>query len=418
MPKQVAISWVGGGLAIIAVILLVAFLIPLPGKALASLELPHFLDSPDDSTASQQGWGDDGADNAGENAAATRNDPSGKEKEIGSVAPEEDTEAGDVGDGDRQDGPAGKKEGGQKEQGEKTVEKQSGDQESPQENQSEKQGDGPSSPGEQGSESKQEDSQAMPPDEGESQEQGAESKDPAKSGDPKSEQDENRSSEDSSSPSDEMEAGETEPGDPETGPEQQASQANLDGPSAFQKSAESLPAASALLQTVIFLVLAGVVGFFLYVNRHAFADFWRQLMGGSDDRPDESTLDEFLEQEHAAPPRAFSSFTQPTSSERDPRRVMVVSFAAWDAWCREAGMPRGKGETPSEFLIRVQRLHPEMSESASRVVAAYNRIVYGRGGASDNDLRHSDQLWAWLHKNAPQPRHAKPVAVHSKQSNG
>jgi hypothetical protein len=88
MPSDVSVGWLGGGAAIIAVLLSVAFLVPLPGKTLASLELPKFLDSRDDTTASNKGWGKDGAEKAGKNSATTGSDENlaDKNKEVGSAA--------------------------------------------------------------------------------------------------------------------------------------------------------------------------------------------------------------------------------------------------------------------------------------------------------------------------------------------
>ena len=72
---------------------------------------------------------------------------------------------------------------------------------------------------------------------------------------------------------------------------------------------------------------------------------------------------------------------------------MVVTFQAFEAWTREHGWTREKDETPSEFLQRVANSVPQMSDAAMHVVDAYNRIVYGRGRATQRDLEAAKQVW-------------------------
>jgi hypothetical protein len=55
MPGDVTIAWLGGGTAIIAAVLLIAYLVPLPGRALAAIELPKFTDSDRQRIASRFG---------------------------------------------------------------------------------------------------------------------------------------------------------------------------------------------------------------------------------------------------------------------------------------------------------------------------------------------------------------------------
>ena len=71
----------------------------------------------------------------------------------------------------------------------------------------------------------------------------------------------------------------------------------------------------------------------------------------------------------------------------------MITFQAFEAWTREQGATRGKDETPSEFIRRIASTVPQMSSAASQVVDAYNRIVYGRGGASDRDLNAAREIW-------------------------
>ncbi len=93
------------------------------------------------------------------------------------------------------------------------------------------------------------------------------------------------------------------------------------------------------------------------------------------------------------PPRPFSSFRNPIGTESDLRRVVVVTFQAFEAWARERGASRGKDETPSEFVRRVAISVPNVGTPVADVVDAYNRIVYGRGRATKQDVEAASKVW-------------------------
>ncbi|KAA1261641.1 hypothetical protein LF1_41960 [Rubripirellula obstinata] len=383
MPADVSVGWLGGGAAIIAILLCVAFLVPVPGEALASLELPKFLDSRDDTTASNKGWGKDGAEKAGEDAATTGSDANlaDKDKEVGSAAPQKGAPAGDVGDGDRKDGPAGKKEGGKKDSsGDKKGAKQKSEKSDDQQktdskSDSQKNNDSPPS--------ESEDSKQQP---GETKPSDSDSKETDPNSEKKSDQAEQDQSKTESQAKNESSGQSNSRSNPASSP--------------MQKAADIVPAIAALLKWLVLAVLLGIVGFYIYINRQFLIEFWQNLFA-REETPSEPTLDEFVQEVQTAPRRAFGSITQPSSNQTDPRKIVVATFAALDAWSHEAGVSRSKGETPTEFLARVRQNHRSLSTPASRVIAAYNRIVYGRGNASHEDVQACDQLWD-LMKSSPQ----------------
>ncbi len=114
MPVDVSIAWLFGGLVMIASVLLVAYMAPMPGRALATFELPIQLNSPGNTQASRFGWGREGADKANPNAPRTV-DPSEGKEEAGQTY-QKGAPQGDVGEGSRQQGPTGNQSGG-KQQG-------------------------------------------------------------------------------------------------------------------------------------------------------------------------------------------------------------------------------------------------------------------------------------------------------------
>ena len=375
MPADVSVSWLGGGAAIIALILCAAFMIPVPGKTVASLELPKFVQSffepRDDTTASKQGWGKDGADKAGEDAATTGKDLNQREmeKEEGDAAAQKGAPAGDVGDGEREDGPAGKKEGGDKDS--------SGDKKSPGEK------------GEKGEgENKKGDQNTSKSDKSKTDQNESSTPETAPDSQSKpSEQSDEATEEKSPSQLDKIQSGKPESSQSQSSP--------------IQKAANVVPAIFSLLKWIVFAVLIGIVGFYIYVNRDFLLSFWQNLFDRQE-KSDEATFSEMVQQIESAPRRAFASLDRPSADQADSRKLVIATFAALDAWCHEAGVSRRKGETPSEFLGRVRASHADLSVPASRVIAAYNRIVYGRGNARRDDIQACDQLWDLMSMREPQ----------------
>lgn len=59
MPANVSLAWLVGGVVMTMVMLLLCFLLPQPGKMLATVQLPSSLDSPDWLKPSKYGWGNE-----------------------------------------------------------------------------------------------------------------------------------------------------------------------------------------------------------------------------------------------------------------------------------------------------------------------------------------------------------------------
>ncbi len=403
MPADVSVAWLAGGLVMIAAILLVAYLAPLPGQAIASFQLPSFLDSPGGLSASKFGWGDEAAEKSDPDATSTQQDPNQQGKEVQSVTSQKGAPAGDSGDGDRQEGPAGQSKGGKK--------PSPGGNEPPSDSQSENQPPSKNqSPNDAGSKQSGESQSGKnsPSDQQSSQQPNdesrqADSKQPQSQPDSKSQQsqsksDANQSDDDSSDGQDNA----------QTKADQQSPQ-NKDAASGDPPAAESgrseppdsgfsdpignaMPAISGMFRFLVFLTLLGFVAAFLWLNRAAILAWWQGLTAQRQPTPEESFGD-FLKEETQAPPRAFSSYRNPFGREKDPRRIVVITFAAFEAWTREQGATREKNETPSEFIGRVAGSLPTVSSNATQVVDSYNRIVYGRGNASQRDLQAARQVW-------------------------
>ena len=143
---------------------------------------------------------------------------------------------------------------------------------------------------------------------------------------------------------------------------------------------------------LVFCALAAVIIAFVWVNRELIRQWWESLLARGRGVEEEST-DEFLSAITHVPPRAFASFHNPIGRESDMRRVMVITFQAFEAWAREQGASRNKDETPTEFFRRAAQVAPQAAAPAGQVVDAYNRIVYGRGKPTKQDLQAAEQVW-------------------------
>ncbi len=238
MSSDVTVSWLGGGIAIIAAVMLIAYIAPIPGQVLASIEFPKLTGDAEGTTASEYGWGDEGADQSLAEAATTANDPSADQKEMHSETMKEGGEAGDVGDGNRQDGPAGKQAGGKKKS--------------------------PGAEGESKSESKQSQAENSSGDKQESAEQGkgeqqrSESQSP---GDTKPNQ---------KPPGDESQQNSQPDGRPED------SSTPSQRPSATEALSKLADGFGSLVKLLVVLALAAVVIGFLWKNRDRFLEWLRR----------------------------------------------------------------------------------------------------------------------------------------------
>ena len=411
MPAEVTIAWLSSGLALIAVVLCIAYFSPMPGRALASFELPATFDSPGNTFASRFGWGDEGADQSNPDAQGTTNDPSAEGKEIQKSVDKKGGKPGGSGDGDRKDGPAGRKQGGKKSGG--SQQSKSSDQAGQKSKQQSKKGSDPGqgtqpknqSKGQQSSDSagqdqsagKQADSQSQQSDSGKS-ESGKSETDNSESDQLDSGEDEpsgSQASDDSDSQSSESEASQTGQSQSGSGQSQDSSSESQSSTGGTISSVVSM--FGSIFKFLIFVVLAAIVGIFLWRNweliRQWFLDFF-----GVRERDVVVANDVATTPRIDSPPRPFSSFRNPIGQENDLRRVMIVTFQAFEAWSWEFGVMRGKEETPAEFTRRVARVLPNASSTqlpthASQVVESYNRIVYGRGNATQGDVAAAAEVW-------------------------
>jgi hypothetical protein len=405
MPSNVSIAWVAGGLLLVLAILSVAYIAPVPGTWLASIEIGDWLNSRNDQKASRYGWGNEGAESQSDQDPTVSQDqpdapPSGESK---SGAP-----PGEASHGNAKDAPPGSEKGGNK--GNSKSASDSSDQ-------NESQSGSPKNGGESPSKS---DSQGKSESQGKSDSHGK-SESPSNNKESNSSEDsdrrpatpDNASKSDSKQPSPDGKK-ESEPNPKEASPTNEPQP--KEDPRKPQKSSQQqppkkesaaspnstppqsppwmpkLPKLSGLFRILMMIGLFAVVAYFLWSNWDAIRQWWESLFVSLPEKQD-AVEAERIQREIDKPLRPFSSFANPLNSDLDPQRAIVITFQAFEAWAREQGCRRSKDETPSEFLRRISSLIPNASEPASHVVDAYNRIVFGRGRAGAADLQAAAAVW-------------------------
>lgn len=426
MPLDATIAWLAGGIVIIGLILMIAYIAPLPGKAVASMKAPEFLTNRSPMSASEYGWGDEGAEISDENdARSSETGPDG--------SPSGETQSGAKAGGqkgNREEGPAGSDPGGKKQgkgqdpggdqpaggEKNKSSENQStsGDSKSSgnQQQTNTEQNSQPSQNQSQQNQSSQSandsSSDSSPPSESKSEASNS-SDDGSKSSEQDSSNAESDSANESESPKNES-ADQSKQNSDQSKPnnEQSRPQSENQNQNANQReeplSARTKPPPNrspplsgvfsmiaGMLKWLIFLGLFAFIAIFIFRNLDAIMAWWDSLFA-EDDRETTSQLPSAKKLKPETPPRPFSSFRNPVG-DPDPRKVVVVTFQALEAWCREQGVERSPDETPSEFVRRVAVQFPSLGQSAIQVVDAYNRIVYGRAAAAKDDVEAASSVW-------------------------
>ncbi len=135
----------------------------------------------------------------------------------------------------------------------------------------------------------------------------------------------------------------------------------------------------------------------------AWARFWSHLFG----RRGRSDDDAAPAPVHvrARPPRPFSSFHNPfrLGQPWTPYEFACYTFAAYEARCRELGVPRQPGETPLEHADRVGAEVPALEVHARRLALVYARGLYGSAElpTAVNDVLR--EVWDRLEAGVEQP---------------
>ncbi len=356
MPAPMAANWIAIGAVLIALVMLLAALVPRPGAEYAISQVPWVATAPEGLSASRVGAGNDGPRTQDEASRAVADqsakgdrtvDSSDESQSQTSAEAEYGGQQSDGSGGDRQQADSGEESG-----------QSSSDQRS----------DGSDRRSEDRNESRRE-----------------------------SEQQEAASS---------ASSGEQQEG---SSPTRSVVPQHADQPSASPRMPD-LPVANlaGVLKLVFYVVLAVAAAVFLWRRRHqlirAMADILRELRelwarlfgGGTKDAGRES------EQPQGGGPRRrpFAEFRDPFASgehrQLSPDELVRYTFEAFEAWAGERGSPRRPDQTPRELVRAAVARETPMYDPAWRLARLYGEVAYARGAISRASAEGLAELWAMM----------------------
>lgn len=371
MPAPMAITWVATGGVLIAVIMILAMLLPRPAAEYTVAKLPWEMTSPDDVDPSRYGMG-----------------PDGVEREDGTR-----TRASDDPEAPTADSPEGEHAGG-KSEGERGAPKQGEEGDSQGQN-SNSQGDSPEgSEGQQGSDNDQSpegEAQDAEPSEGESS--GTQIDEGKQSGSERSE-------------------GEGEGSDqPAEGNWQMSHDEPTRSPQqVLQQASRWVGGLIGLLKWLFFLLILAVVLYYVWKYRRElmlalgelirdFRDWLARMMGG---KPVVAEATPEAPAPAKRPARRFHRYRNPfetgAAAQQSPAELVVYTFEALEAWASDRGEPRLPEQTPQEFIGSA--IDPTAPE-ARWLATLYNRLAYGEGGITPREADELREVWRAM-ESAPQ----------------
>ncbi len=151
---------------------------------------------------------------------------------------------------------------------------------------------------------------------------------------------------------------------------------------------------------LVYLVLAGIVLFFLIRHRHAILTalrkFWSDLMSLFGRKSPTETKSVVVE-EPLQPTKPFGRFRNPFSSgeaqQQSPEQLVNYTYQAMEAWAFEKGFPRTVDQTPNEFARALGESIPEVAQDAPRVTRIYSTLAYTNADAPTDTHEAVARLW-------------------------
>lgn len=369
MPLPIAATWVSVGGVVIAVVMLLAALIPRPSAEFAISQLPYRISSPGGTEATRYAPGNDGADEQEEPGEA--------------VSEREDAPTGDAVDNQPRDETAGGEDG----------ERQGGTE----------QGDQPSESGERGD---------TRPGEEQARSENAPREQPSQ--EPSDRQEEQESPGEDSP---ESHRAPDEPNRERQSPPREAPSSESSSPpsttSLLDKLQSLLGGLLGLLKTLFYVALAALALYYAWRYRHELLTAFKELI-----RDFRAWLARLLgrtpstEQEGAEAARSvaerrprFRDFSNPFENGRHaqvPTEELVrYTFDAFVAWCDERGHHRSPDQTPRELLHQAVEHQSPLFREARALVRFYSMVAYSGGRVPASGVEHLREVWRLMGTAAP-----------------
>jgi hypothetical protein len=159
------------------------------------------------------------------------------------------------------------------------------------------------------------------------------------------------------------------------------------------------------VKIILYLLLALGIAYGLWRYRKLIMEWLKALWQAIKDflnsfKRKPKTAEEKAAAVAAAPVLRFTDFSNPFASGQastmSPEDLVTYTFEALQCWAREHGQPRGHGETPYEFALRLGQREPLLDEAARQLVWFYTRLAYAQQSPPQSVLPHARQLWEFM----------------------
>ena len=351
MPTPMAATWVVTGGVLIAVVMLLAALIPRPQAEYAISQVPWQVEAPSDLAASRRSVGNDGTEGDDEEADKIINEETDPDAEATREGDEPTTTS---------------------EEGEKQNVSGDGEEES-EESSSEH-----SEEGEQTDSSEQEESEPQ----------------------------------DETSP--DTPAEQAENSRPTERPDSDSTAEASRPPQSFSNPLAMLGGLAGMVKLVLYAAMALVACGLAWRKRREIAqaireiieqirEFLGRLFGGRSAKPANETDDETVKAS-GPPARAFASFADPfaigKARSMPADEVVRYTFEAFEAWAREHGFPRSPDQTPMELIRQAIPKQSPLQTEARQLARLYNEAAYAPGSVSAAEVDGLATFWALLRQSS------------------
>ncbi len=373
MPTPMAATWVVTGGVLIAVVMLLAALIPRPQAEYAISQVPWQVEAPSDLAASRMSFGEDGTEDDSDDTSKVLSDETDPDA-TATREGENPTTASEEGEKQSSRGEESGEGEEQSSQGQTESAEQSGDRES---GKSETQA-------EQQSSSEQSERAEQASDDGDTSDNSGESSEDA-------EQEEDADSDSSSGP--------------------------FRSPQTLPNLLPIIGGLTGIMKLVLYAAIALVLGFLAWRKRREIAkaiaeiveqirEFLGQLFGGRSAEP-ASDADNETVNTGGLPLRSFASFADPFASGQarsmPPDEVVRYTFEAFEAWSRERGFPHSPDQTPAELIqLSIPKQSPLRAE-ARQLARLYNEAAYAPGVVSASAVADLASFWTLLRQSSETP---------------
>jgi hypothetical protein len=422
MPLEMAASWVGVGVALVAATLVVASLLPRPSP---EYSLAHLVDLESlDLQASRLAFGPEGAkedpnqpsssaadrqegqqaDRAGGEQTDSESQDSQSDKGQSSQNQSSQNQSGDSQQGSSQSGSSKTSQSQEQSSSNQSQSNQSQSNQADSQQSGDQRGESKSGNGEPQQSSGDSSGKANDP-EPRGQEAGqnepsrssdADKRSPAKSNDGRSST--------KSEPTNEPQNNEPQRNEPKRSESPPRSPSPARQPQLAQQLQGWFGSLGGLVKFLFYAALAIAVGILAWRYRAELAAAWKKLLaelaelwnrwfGG----PRKAALADEAIGPSAPPPRPFAAFADPFASgaaaRMSPAEVVRYTFQALEAWGRENGCPREAEQTAHEFAAAIGQLDHTLAREAAQLADLYSRLAYAPPAAIRTSFEPLRSLW-------------------------